>query len=152
MVDPRSGELRWRTDKGQTVPGRIRIRATWDYQAGRGWSRCGITPRRGKERDAPANAQRWRDGQDSNLWPRLCRPLLFRLATTPYARHPPGGKRGKKENHFPARAGRVVGQAGGEPAFSDCRKRMGDHTPLSHIAGLSRRSWLLRCVFAAVRR
>lgn len=57
VVDPRSCELRWRTDKGQTVPGRIRIRATWDYQAREDLSRCGITPsRERRETRRPSDA------------------------------------------------------------------------------------------------
>ena len=118
--------------QGAAVPGRIRIRATWDYQARRICPGAALRPTAKGERRA-GHRTRWRDGQDSNLWPRLCRPSLFRCATIPCARHPPGGKRGKKESHFPARAGRVVGQAGIEPTISNVNTRMGDHTPLSHI-------------------
>lgn len=67
VVDPRSYELRWRTDKGQTVPGRIRMWATWDWQAREDLSQCGITPRRGKREKRAGQRTRWMDGQDSNL-------------------------------------------------------------------------------------
>lgn len=66
VVDPRSCELRWRTDNGQTVPGRIRIRATWDYQARRICPGAALRPTAKGERRA-GHRTRWRDGQDSNL-------------------------------------------------------------------------------------
>ena len=63
----------------------------------------------------------------------------LQAAALPLSYHPmcpasAGREKRKERNHFPARAGRVVRQAGIEPVLSDFRKRMGDHTPLSHIA------------------
>ena len=59
---------------------------------------------------------------------------------------PPGQEDPEPEHH--PRLWRMVGQAGIEPTLSGLRRRKGDHTPLSHGAGLSRLSPLVWQSFA----
>lgn len=140
VVDPRSCELRWRTDKGQTVPGRIRIRATWDYQAGRGCSRCGITPRRGRrETRRPTHSA---GGMDRI---RTCgHGFAGRCSASELPPHMPGIRRAGKEER--KKTTPRQGQAGWWDRPESNRRHLlflcsaSSTELLSHVAGLSRRS------------
>ncbi len=101
--------------------------------------RCGITPNRERrETRRPSDALEGWTGLEpvTTALQAVALPLRYH----PMCPASAGREKRKERDHFPARAGRVVGQARIELTVSVVSKRMGDHTPLSHLAGLSRQS------------
>lgn len=122
-------------DRARTDPykGNLRLPGPEDLP------RCGITPsRKRRETRRPSDAlEGWTGLEPATT---ALQAVALPLRYHPMCPASAGREKRKERNHFPARADRVVGQARIELTVSVFSKRMGDHTPLPHVAGLSRQS------------